>query len=100
MIRQFLTNEEIIKIDLCIAKGDTLSSISRNYKHLNRSQNAVFHDYLKKRKYSQSRELLGSKTTPYYEDEEEQMNLMPEYTWESLSRKEKEFYNNKTKENE
>jgi hypothetical protein len=40
---------------------------------------------------TRSSEILGSKTEPYYETEEEMMNP-PVYRYEELSIKEKEFY--------
>jgi hypothetical protein len=44
---------------------------------------------------TRSSEILGSKTEPYYENED-QMLYPPEYKFEDLSQEEKDFYESRT----
>ena len=95
LLLDFLTNRNISDIEKRIEDGEPLYKISDTYPGLNRSERAALWYHMRIKRNPLPKNNLGSKDVAYYEDEEEQMALMPKYTWESLSKEEKEFYKNK-----
>jgi len=93
----FLSDKEITETNKRILNGESLHEIGRSFPKLNRSQKSVLWDYLRSIRYPSSSGILGSKTEPY--QDEDQIGVLPEYTWESLSKEEKDFYNIKNLKN-
>jgi hypothetical protein len=99
MIYDFLKAGEVESIKKRVLDGESLLSIGKSYLNLKRGHRSVIWCYMRSVRtppLSNSSGLFGHKNEPYWT--EDQIGVIPTYTWEDLSDEEKDFYNLKNKE--
>jgi len=87
---EFLTEDEIHIINHQILEGESMRHISNAYPKLTEIKRAVLWNHMRLIRFPPPTKILGYKNEPY--QDEDQIGKMPKYTWESLSKEEKEFY--------
>ena len=98
ILLEFLTEEQLIEIRARANTTEHTYNITTSYGDLNKPQKAILNQYVRDIKYPlKPVSKLGSKQEAY-NTEEEMLSKGPEYSFDDLSAKELEFYNNYRKE--
>jgi hypothetical protein len=98
-LNSFLTIEEIDDINRRIPTDELFYDLYISYsKKLTYEGKATLYDYIKENRYPRSKKILGTKTVPYYETEDDM--ILPEYKWEDLPSEERNLLNIKKSEND
>jgi hypothetical protein len=92
LLYEILDAETIATIDYRVDNMEPMLHITSSFENLSRSEKAILVDYVKQRRNPPPPLAQGHKTEPYYKDEDE-IGVIPTYSWDELSDVEKDFYN-------
>jgi hypothetical protein len=100
LIKTIFTKKQIAKIKYDVKEGVPLNSIGSGFKDLSRSNRAVLFAYLRSLRYpyayGASSGMLGHRDEPYHKKESD-IGKIPTYSWDTLTKKEKIFYETREK---
>ncbi|NIP30983.1 MAG: hypothetical protein GTN59_10600, partial [Candidatus Dadabacteria bacterium] len=87
-LRAYLTDEQVKELDKRLQTDEPLYNIYYSYNNaLDAQGNLLLYEYIKKYRFPVPTKILGAKTTPYYQTEDDM--LTPYYKWEDVPANEK-----------
>lgn len=91
-IRDILTVEEIDSIRNRLYSGVDHNCVLGSFKKMSKFKKDIIINFIEKQLQLivKNEKVMGNKNEPYYESEDDM--IIPKYTWNDLSKTEKEFY--------